>query len=146
MAAIPPVCDFGWKAPGFDLPATDRNWGEVGAGIRIGGESKNRRAVKVWDKREFKDLDDDVELVAAGGPQSVGELVDVAGRVDHRVGGRGVEEMAVRISAGAGLPSLLIYLLIGVLLVTDQFTLLNSYLLKITPQWLLDLENGFLGR
>src|SRR6185312_2166202 len=31
-------------------------------GIRIGGESKNRRAVKVWDKREFKDLDDQVEL------------------------------------------------------------------------------------
>src|SRR6478672_10943383 len=31
-------------------------------GIRIGGESKNRRAVKVWDKREFKDLDDEVEL------------------------------------------------------------------------------------
>ncbi|WP_428686724.1 thioredoxin family protein [Roseibium sp.] len=23
MAAIPPVCDFGWKAPDFDLPATD---------------------------------------------------------------------------------------------------------------------------
>ncbi len=23
MAAIPPVCDFGWKAPGFSLPATD---------------------------------------------------------------------------------------------------------------------------
>src|SRR6201988_3502644 len=31
-------------------------------GIRIGGESKHRRAVKVWDKREFKDLDGDVEL------------------------------------------------------------------------------------
>jgi uncharacterized protein with von Willebrand factor type A (vWA) domain len=31
-------------------------------GIRIGGESKERRAVKVWDKREFKDLDDEVEL------------------------------------------------------------------------------------
>jgi uncharacterized protein with von Willebrand factor type A (vWA) domain len=31
-------------------------------GIRIGGESKHRRAVKVWDKREFKDLADDVEL------------------------------------------------------------------------------------
>src|SRR3569833_1956756 len=29
-------------------------------GIRIGGESKHRRAVKVWDKREFKDLDDEV--------------------------------------------------------------------------------------
>jgi peroxiredoxin len=23
MAAIPPVCDFGWAAPDFDLPATD---------------------------------------------------------------------------------------------------------------------------
>lgn len=32
-------------------------------GIRIGQkESRHRRAVKVWDKREFKDLDDTVEL------------------------------------------------------------------------------------
>ncbi|PLX37263.1 MAG: VWA domain-containing protein [Hyphomicrobiales bacterium] len=32
-------------------------------GIRIGQEeSRHRRAVKVWDKREFKDLDDAVEL------------------------------------------------------------------------------------
>lgn len=32
-------------------------------GIRIGQDrSRNRRAVKVWDKREFKDLDDTVEL------------------------------------------------------------------------------------
>src|ERR1035437_11078104 len=31
-------------------------------GIRIGGESTHRRAVKVWDKREYKDLDDNVEL------------------------------------------------------------------------------------
>ncbi|MFN3349273.1 vWA domain-containing protein [Pseudorhodoplanes sp.] len=31
-------------------------------GIRIGGESRHRRAVKVWDKREFKDFDDDVEV------------------------------------------------------------------------------------
>ena len=32
-------------------------------GVRIGqDESRHRRAVKVWDKREFKDLDDDVEL------------------------------------------------------------------------------------
>ena len=23
MAAVPPVCDFGWKAPNFSLPATD---------------------------------------------------------------------------------------------------------------------------
>ena len=34
-------------------------------GIRIGqDESRHRRAVKVWDKREFKDLDDTVELGA----------------------------------------------------------------------------------
>ncbi len=33
------------------------------AGIRIGQhESRHRRAVKVWDKREFRDLDDSVEL------------------------------------------------------------------------------------
>ena len=38
------------------------NGGYNPEGIRIGGESKHRRAVKVWDKREFKDLDDDVEL------------------------------------------------------------------------------------
>ncbi len=32
-------------------------------GIRIGqNESRHKKAVKVWDKREFKDLDDNVEL------------------------------------------------------------------------------------
>ncbi len=32
-------------------------------GVRVGQhESRNRRAVKVWDKREFKDLDDTVEI------------------------------------------------------------------------------------
>jgi uncharacterized protein len=32
-------------------------------GVRIGQEeSRNRRAVKVWDKREFKDLDGDIEI------------------------------------------------------------------------------------
>jgi uncharacterized protein with von Willebrand factor type A (vWA) domain len=38
------------------------NGGYNPEGVRIGGESAHRRAVKVWDKREFKDLDDDVEL------------------------------------------------------------------------------------
>lgn len=33
------------------------------AGVRIGQkESRNQRAIKVWDKREFKDLDDTVEI------------------------------------------------------------------------------------
>src|SRR5262249_12403977 len=33
------------------------------AGVRIGqGESRHRRAIKVWDRREFKDLDSRAEL------------------------------------------------------------------------------------
>jgi len=31
-------------------------------GIRVGGESKNKRAAKVWEKREFQNLDDDVQI------------------------------------------------------------------------------------
>ena len=31
-------------------------------GIRVGGESRNKSAVKVWEKRQFKDLDDNIEL------------------------------------------------------------------------------------
>jgi len=31
-------------------------------GIRVGGQSKNRRAVKVWEKREFRNLDDSQNL------------------------------------------------------------------------------------
>lgn len=31
-------------------------------GIRVGGESKHKRAVKVWEKRQFRNLDDSVEL------------------------------------------------------------------------------------
>ena len=31
-------------------------------GIRVGGEGRNRRAAKVWEKREFRNLDDGVEL------------------------------------------------------------------------------------
>ena len=31
-------------------------------GIRVGGESHNKSAAKVWEKRQFKDLDDKVQL------------------------------------------------------------------------------------
>src|SRR5262249_34884118 len=31
-------------------------------GVRIGGEGGQRSAVKVWDRREYKNLDDSVEL------------------------------------------------------------------------------------
>lgn len=40
-------------------------YGAFGAnpeGIRLAGESRNKRAVKVWEKREFRNLDDSVEL------------------------------------------------------------------------------------
>jgi uncharacterized protein with von Willebrand factor type A (vWA) domain len=31
-------------------------------GVRIGGESTNKRAIKVWEKRDFRNLDNNVEL------------------------------------------------------------------------------------
>ena len=31
-------------------------------GIRVGGEGKNRKAVKVWEQRQYRNLDDSVEL------------------------------------------------------------------------------------
>jgi uncharacterized protein with von Willebrand factor type A (vWA) domain len=31
-------------------------------GIRVGGQDKNKKAVKVWDRRDFKNLDDSVEI------------------------------------------------------------------------------------
>ena len=31
-------------------------------GIRVGGQGKNKKAVKVWDRRAFKNLDDSVEI------------------------------------------------------------------------------------
>jgi uncharacterized protein with von Willebrand factor type A (vWA) domain len=40
-------------------------YGAYGAnpeGIRLAGESRNKKAVKVWEKREFRNLDDSVEL------------------------------------------------------------------------------------
>ncbi|RMH45769.1 MAG: VWA domain-containing protein [Alphaproteobacteria bacterium] len=38
-------------------------WGYNPEGVRIGqGESRHRRAVKVWDRREFRNLDGSVEL------------------------------------------------------------------------------------
>ncbi len=35
-------------------------------GVRIGGESRHRRAAKVWEQRQYKDLDDDVALNTRG--------------------------------------------------------------------------------
>jgi uncharacterized protein with von Willebrand factor type A (vWA) domain len=37
-------------------------YGANPAGIRMAGPGRNKRAVKVWEKREFKNLDDSVEI------------------------------------------------------------------------------------
>ena len=51
-------------------------------GVRIGQDSnRNFRAVKVWDKREFKDLDDEVEL---GHAQHQGRAAPLAEIRAHR--------------------------------------------------------------
>jgi uncharacterized protein with von Willebrand factor type A (vWA) domain len=63
-------------------------------GIRIGqDESRNRRAVKVWDKREFRNLDDTVELGTRNikvalrklrkfAREGAAELLDLDGTID----------------------------------------------------------------
>lgn len=38
------------------------NSGNNPAGVRIGGKGANKTAAKVWDKREFKNYDDNIEL------------------------------------------------------------------------------------
>ena len=37
-------------------------YGQNPAGFRVGGESRTKRAVKVWEKRQYRNLDDSVEL------------------------------------------------------------------------------------
>lgn len=65
------------------------------AGVRIGQDGgRQRRAVKVWDKREFRDLDDSVELNVRNMKmalrklrvltrEGVGEELDIEGTVDR---------------------------------------------------------------
>jgi uncharacterized protein with von Willebrand factor type A (vWA) domain len=38
------------------------NSGAAPEGVRVGGASRSKRAFKVWEKREFRNLDQDVEL------------------------------------------------------------------------------------
>lgn len=65
------------------------------AGVRIGQDGgRQRRAVKVWDKREFRDLDDSVELNVRNMKmalrklrvltrEGVGEELDIEGTIDR---------------------------------------------------------------
>jgi uncharacterized protein with von Willebrand factor type A (vWA) domain len=49
-----------WIGTGGTSPFGHGGYNE--RGIRIGGQSKQRRAAKVWEQRDFKDYDDAVEL------------------------------------------------------------------------------------
>ena len=49
-----------WIGTGGTSPYGHSGWNP--AGVRIGGKSKNKRAVKVWENRRFKDLDSEREL------------------------------------------------------------------------------------
>lgn len=49
-----------WIGTGGTSPYGHSGWNP--AGVRIGGQSKNKRAVKVWENRRFKDLDSEREL------------------------------------------------------------------------------------
>jgi hypothetical protein len=49
-----------WIGTGGDSPFG--NSGYNPEGIRVGGESRERRAIKTWEKREFRNLDDSVEV------------------------------------------------------------------------------------
>src|ERR1700719_3159910 len=57
----------GWKWSGTAWTSRCGAYGYNPEGVRIGqGDSRNRSAVKVWDKREFRDLDGEVELGTRG--------------------------------------------------------------------------------
>jgi hypothetical protein len=49
-----------WIGSGGSSPLG--NGGTHPEGIRLGGRSENRSAVKVWEKREYRNLDDSVEI------------------------------------------------------------------------------------
>lgn len=49
-----------WIGTGGTSPYGHSGWNP--AGVRIGGQSRNRQAVKVWEHRRFKDLDSEREL------------------------------------------------------------------------------------
>jgi uncharacterized protein with von Willebrand factor type A (vWA) domain len=49
-----------WIGTGGTSPYGHSGWNP--AGVRIGGQSRNRQAIKVWEHRRFKDLDSEREL------------------------------------------------------------------------------------
>ncbi|MBK1679096.1 vWA domain-containing protein [Rhodocyclus tenuis] len=76
-------------------------------GVRIGGKSENRSAVKVWEKREFKNLDDSVELGTRNiqvalrrlrrfAREGAAEELDLAGTIDGTARNAGWLDLKLR--------------------------------------------------
>lgn len=53
---------------------------------------------------------------------------------------------AARFSHGAEVAAGVVLVAVGILMLTGSFTQLNSFFLKITPEWLLNLEKSLLGQ
>jgi cytochrome c-type biogenesis protein len=53
---------------------------------------------------------------------------------------------AARFSRWAEVTAGVVLVAIGVLMLTGTFTQLNSFFLKITPEWLLNLEKNLIGQ
>jgi len=53
---------------------------------------------------------------------------------------------AARLSHGAEVLAGVVLVAVGILMLTGSFTQLNSFFLKITPEWLLNLEKSLIGQ
>ena len=76
-------------------------------GVRIGGESRHRRAAKVWEKREYKDLDDGVQLNTRGMKLALRKLrrfarqgaateLDISGTIQATASNAGLLDLQMR--------------------------------------------------
>src|SRR5690349_14189442 len=76
-------------------------------GVRIGGPGKQGRAVKVWEKREYKNLDDQVELGTRNikvalrrlrrfARQGAADELDIDGTIDHTAKDAGLLNIQMR--------------------------------------------------
>ena len=55
-------------------------------GVRVGGPGKQGRAVKVWEKREYRNLDDQVELALVVDEHTARQIIELFGILGDHVG------------------------------------------------------------
>ena len=94
-----------WIGTGGTSPFGAGGWHPEG--IRVGNTGGNRRAVKVWERREFRDLADDVELGARNiqlalrrlrrfAREGAAEEFDIAGTIDATARDAGLLNVRMR--------------------------------------------------